>query len=78
MKIIPVLKVVLLIALIIFLVVYLKTPKKPCDMCSFEIDEKELSMRNFFDYYSVACLTRTRIFSNVEVNFTNFTKQGGR
>lgn len=60
-KTIFILRVILLICLIVFFVMFISTDKTNCEDCSFDIDGELVSAVNFFNVYSSKCLTTQTI-----------------
>jgi len=60
LKIMFLLKVLLLICLGIFFFVFITSVKTNCQACSFEIDNKLISVEEFFQLYHGKCLTNFR------------------
>ncbi len=54
-KVIRLLKIFLIISLAIFVITVTKYKTNDCQLCSFEIEEKELKIGSFLDYYYGEC-----------------------
>ena len=54
-KIIFILRIILLILLISFFIIFIRTDKTNCEVCSFDIDGKQMSAIDFYNEYSSMC-----------------------
>ena len=54
-KVIKLLKIILIISLVVFVFTVTKYKTNDCQLCSFEIKEKELKIGSFLDYYYEEC-----------------------
>lgn len=73
-KTIWILRIIILVCLIGFWVVFETTSKTNCEVCSFEVKDKELSAEEFFNLYHDECIDKGFSLELPE----NFTIQSNR
>ena len=67
------LRVILLICLIFFLVVFLTTDKSDCEKCVFELEGEELSAVGFYEIYYSNCIDKNMESNPFNITIINFT-----
>lgn len=59
-KIIFVLRLIILVLLIAFFIIFNTIAKTDCESCSFEIDGEDYSSEEFFNMYADKCLVKPK------------------
>ena len=67
-KIIRVMKIILILCLLVFVINVTKYKTNDCQLCFFKLDEAELKIGSFMDYYYNECLSERKEPLIIEIN----------